>query len=62
MYLSSLARGALRVCTAVMFLFLYAPLALVAVLSFNKARSFAWPPTGFTTHWWSRAFEAEGPA
>lgn len=42
-------------------LFLYLPLLVVAVLSFNEATSLSWPPTGLTTSWWSRAWEADGP-
>ena len=49
-----------RVWTAVVVAFLWVPLAIVAVLSFNRATSLAWPPTGFTTKWWSRALDNAG--
>jgi putative spermidine/putrescine transport system permease protein len=39
---------------------IYLPLLLVLVNSFNADRSFAWPPTGFTTEWWGRAWESDG--
>lgn len=42
------------------FTFIYLPLVLVVINSFNKNKSFAWPPTGFTTEWWSRAANNEG--
>ncbi len=42
------------------FAFLYVPLTLVDINSFNKNTSFAWPPTGFTTSWWSKAATNEG--
>lgn len=42
------------------FAFIYVPLTLVVVNSFNKNTSFAWPPTGFTTSWWSKAVSNEG--
>jgi putative spermidine/putrescine transport system permease protein len=42
------------------FTFIYLPLVLVVINSFNKNKSFAWPPTGFTTEWWSKAAVNEG--
>lgn len=42
------------------FLFIYVPLFLVVINSFNQNTSFAWPPTGFTTSWWSKAIVNEG--
>ncbi|SDP51114.1 putative spermidine/putrescine transport system permease protein [Pedococcus dokdonensis] len=46
---------------ALVLLFIYAPLAVVAVNSFNSDRTFGWPPPGFTTKWWSLAADAPGP-
>lgn len=40
--------------------FIYVPLILVVINSFNTNTSFAWPPTGFTTSWWSKAAVNEG--
>ena len=42
------------------FAYIYVPLTLVVINSFNKNTSFAWPPTGFTTTWWSKAATNEG--
>jgi len=42
------------------FSFIYVPLFLVVINSFNENTSFAWPPTGFTTTWWSKAAVNEG--
>lgn len=42
------------------FAFIYVPLTLVVINSFNKNTSFAWPPTGFTTSWWSKAATNDG--
>jgi len=42
------------------FAFIYVPLTLVVINSFNKNTSFAWPPSGFTTTWWSKAATNEG--
>ncbi|MEI7546879.1 MAG: ABC transporter permease [Actinomycetota bacterium] len=39
---------------------MYVPLLVVIVLSFNSSASLAWPPKGFTTRWWSRAFQNDG--
>jgi len=49
-------------CFAAAFLlFVYLPLAIVAVNSFNRDRTFGWPPPGFTLRWWRLAAQAEGP-
>ncbi len=61
MQLSFFSRLSLRLVTIAALLFLYLPLVVVAVLSFNKAKSLSWPPQGFTTHWWGDAWNADGP-
>jgi putative spermidine/putrescine transport system permease protein len=53
------ARWALRAAMAFGLLFIYAPLALVMVNSFNADKTFAWPPPRLTTHWWSIAWQNE---
>src|SRR5439155_25673123 len=40
--------------------FVYVPLFVVVVNSFNASRVFAWPPKSFTTHWWSDVFGNPG--
>ena len=55
MEFSRVTRAALRAITSLGFGFLYLPLIVVAVLSFNTSRSFSWPPDGFTSSWWSKA-------
>ena len=52
MTLSPLTRRVLRPVTGLVLLFVYAPLALVVLNSFNTSRTFAWPPPGYTTKWW----------
>ncbi len=42
------------------FSFIYVPLILVVINSFNTNTSFTWPPIGFTTSWWSKAAVNEG--
>jgi putative spermidine/putrescine transport system permease protein len=39
---------------------IYLPLAIVLINSFNSDRTFAWPPPGWTTQWWARAWDNEG--
>ena len=41
-------------------LFIYTPIAVVAVNSFSPSITMSWPPTGFTLEWWGKAFQSEG--
>jgi len=61
MNLSRVAQWALRIFTWLGLAFLYLPLVVVVILSFNTASSLSWPPRGFTLDWWSKAWEADGP-
>jgi putative spermidine/putrescine transport system permease protein len=36
--------------------FIYVPLGVIVVNSFNASTVFAWPPQSFTTRWWSLTF------
>src|SRR5215211_2329887 len=60
MHLSGSARVALRVVTAVVLVFVYLPLLVVVVNSFNPDRVASWPPDGFTVDWWARAWDNPG--
>ena len=60
MKLSRTARATLLGTMIFGFTFIYLPLALVVINSFNTNKSFAWPPTGFTTVWWSKAAANDG--
>ncbi len=60
MTLSALTRRLLGFFTVAVLGFIYAPLLLVVVNSFNTSKTFGWPPSGFTTKWWRAAFESEG--
>ncbi len=53
-------RAFLRVCTVIVVVIIYVPLALVLVNSFNVDRTFTWPPRGYTLHWWKLAFHSAG--
>jgi putative spermidine/putrescine transport system permease protein len=52
---SSWTRIGLRVATGVVLAFLYLPLIILAVYAFNPSRLQAWPPSGFTLHWFGQA-------
>lgn len=60
MKLSAATRRVLGVLTGLILAFIYIPLMLVLVNSFNTSRTFGWPPSGFTTQWWKAAWESEG--
>jgi putative spermidine/putrescine transport system permease protein len=60
MVLTLRARMLLRVLMGFGLAFLYVPLVLVVVNSFNKSRSFAFPPTGYTLKWWNQAAHSHG--
>jgi putative spermidine/putrescine transport system permease protein len=54
------ARIAWWVFGAVVLAFVYVPLAVIAINSFNKDKTFGWPPSGFTLSWWGKAWDNEG--
>ncbi|SBT38165.1 ABC transporter permease [Micromonospora narathiwatensis] len=60
MTLSRSARWLLRGAMALGLAFIYLPLAVVLVNSFNADRTFAWPPPRWTTEWWARAWDNAG--
>ena len=60
----TLGRGgriALWAFAALVMAFVYVPLVIVGVNSFNADKTFGWPPPSFTTQWWDLAFHAQGP-
>ena len=50
------ARLGLSIWTLLVVLFLWIPLALIAVYAFNKSNIQSWPISGWTTHWFSVAW------
>lgn len=60
MNLSSRARWFFRGAMAVGLAFIYVPLAVVVVNSFNASTVFAWPPKRFTVHWWGDVWHNSG--
>jgi putative spermidine/putrescine transport system permease protein len=58
-----LSRGrawVLRGFVALVLAFVYVPLAVVVVNSFNSDETFSWPPRGYTFEWWRRAKDNSG--
>jgi putative spermidine/putrescine transport system permease protein len=60
MTLSSRARWFFRGAMAVGLAFIYVPLAVVVVNSFNASTVFAWPPKSYTVHWWGDVWRNSG--
>ncbi len=54
-------RIGLTIWALIVLAFVYLPLLVVGINSVNADRTFGWPPSGFTTRWWSLAAQAEGP-
>jgi putative spermidine/putrescine transport system permease protein len=40
--------------------FVYIPLSVVIINSFNSSKTFSWPPTQFTLKWWDKAITNTG--
>jgi putative spermidine/putrescine transport system permease protein len=59
MRLSRRAKILLRAAVALALAFVYIPLLVIAVEAFNSSRILKWPPPGFTTSWFGKAFESE---
>src|SRR5215207_2261614 len=60
MTFSKATRAVLLVLSGLVLLFIYAPLGLVVLNSFNISRTFEWPPPGLTTQWWSATLDNPG--
>jgi len=60
MTISRRTRWLLGIVSAGVLVFIYFPLLVVVVNSFNASRVFSWPPTSFTTEWWQKAWSNEG--
>ncbi len=54
------ARASLVAVMAVVLAFVYVPLVVVVISSFNTDRTFGWPPSGLTLEWWRRAWDNPG--
>jgi putative spermidine/putrescine transport system permease protein len=57
---SRAARFFLRAATSLTLLFIYVPLAIITLYSFNDSRSLTWPLPGLTLEWWGKALHNTG--
>jgi putative spermidine/putrescine transport system permease protein len=60
MTLSRRAKLLLRTAMGLGLALIYVPLVVVLVNSFNVSRTFGWPPTGLTLHWWRSTLDNSG--
>ena len=57
MRLSRRSQLLLRLGTGFTLAFIYIPLFIVVIYAFSEARTFEWPPPGFTLEWFEKAFQ-----
>jgi putative spermidine/putrescine transport system permease protein len=60
MRLSSGTHLLLRIGTGFTLAFIYIPLLIVVIYAFSEARTFEWPPPGFTLEWFEKALKNVG--
>ena len=60
MLLTRGTKATLSAIAVLVFVFVYMPLFVILVMSFNAGRTLSWPPSGFSTQWWAKAFDNEG--
>ena len=60
MTLTRRTRWILGLISVGVLVFIYFPLVVVFINSFNASKVFSWPPTSFTLEWWQRAATNEG--
>jgi putative spermidine/putrescine transport system permease protein len=59
MRLSRRSEALLRTAVGLGLAFIYIPLLVIVIYAFNSSKILAWPPPGWTTHWFSQAFHNE---
>jgi putative spermidine/putrescine transport system permease protein len=59
MRLSKRAQILLRAAVGAGLAFIYIPLIVIGIYAFNSSKILKWPPPGFTTEWFTKAFESE---
>ena len=60
MYLGRSSRALLALAVLLGLAFIYVPLGVVVINSFNASKVFSWPPRNFTTRWWEAALTNDG--
>ena len=53
-------RIALRIASAVILAFIYVPILIIVLYSFNAGKVASWPIAGLTLDWYQRAFSDQG--
>ena len=57
---SRATRIGLRLATSVTLAFIYIPIGVIVLYSFNASRVASWPITSFTTEWYAKALQDAG--
>ncbi len=60
MRLSRTTRIALRIATIAILVFIYVPIVIIVLFSFNTSRVATWPISGFTLEWYQKALNDPG--
>lgn len=60
MTLSKLSKAILASILGIGLAFIYVPMIVVVINSFNPSKTFSWPPASFTTQWWQLAANNTG--
>ena len=60
MNISKSARYLLASIMGVGLAFIYVPLSIVVINSFNASKTFSWPPKNLTFSWWQKAIDNTG--
>ena len=60
MMLSTKARHLLMTFMGIGLAFIYVPLIIVVLNSFNASKTFSWPPRDLTLNWWNKAIANTG--
>ena len=60
MRLSKPAKAILAILTALTLVYIYTPIGVVLINSFNASKNMSWPPSEFTLHWWQVATQSAG--
>lgn len=60
MIISKMAKAILASIMGMGLAFIYVPLSIVFINSFNASKTFSWPPSELTTIWWSKAIDNTG--
>ena len=57
---SKVTRWLLRIATWLVLAFIYVPLLVIGLYSFNASRTLNWPIEDLSLRWWGKAFDNPG--